>query len=181
MRQLVAALVAAGLAACNGSHQRRVSRRFDSRSTRIRSPFSRCAWRETLGYYAEEAVSRSKCPRWREGRRRSRRCSAVAWMSPPRRCRMRCNWPSKGVTCEGFSSSTYAADRGVGGRAVPERQDPHDPRSERPYRWCLRSGVREPSDPQLSPCVERAVARRRQHRVRRHVGQFRGRTRARDR
>ena len=57
---------------------------------------------QTLGYYQEDglAVETSEVVGRHEGA--SRRCSAAAWMWRPPRCRMRCNWRSKGVTCAGF-------------------------------------------------------------------------------
>ena len=147
---------------------------FDSLSTRIRSPFSRFVSRRRLATTMKTAW-RWQHRRWPEAQgdpgaaRRQRR-----WQ--PRRWRDACRWPSKGVTCAGFLLST----RGRLQRWLSLLQSNtirHDPRSEGPDRRCLCSGVRESSNSQLSPGLQRSLARRGQHRFGRHVGQLRGRTR----
>ena len=174
MRQLVAALVATARGV-----PRFAARRVADGANRDSPGADRVSSRARR---ADARVLRGgrPCGRNLRGRgrpRRSRRCSAAARTWRPHRCRMRCNWPSKGVTSADFSFS-YAADRGAGGRAFPEPHDPHHSGSKRPHRWCLRSRVRESSNPQLSPGFQRSLARLGQHRVGRHVGQLCGRARA---
>ena len=180
MRQLVAALVAAGLAACNGSQQQAGLQTVRLAIHQDPIAFLPVRLAQTLGYYEEAglAVETSEVAGGTKALQALLGGSAdvaAASMSDAVQLAV------EGRDVRGFlvlytrPTAALAVAPSLS-RTIRTIRD-----LKRPHRWCLRSGVRESSNPQLSPGFQRSLARRGQHRVGRHVGQLCGRTRARKR
>ena len=177
MRHIVAVLLAAGLAACTASHQQAGLQtvRLAIHQDPVASLPLRVA--QTLGYYAENGLDDGdigSCRR-HEGapgaaRRQRRRCRGID-------VGCACRWRSKGLKSAGFSCSILGRPRPCR-RALPDGTIRAIRDLKGRDRWCLGSGIRESSDPQLSASRQWPLARRRQHRLDRDVDQLCRRTRA---